>query len=129
MKEKFSLGDKIINQHNHIWLVTYVTETSLSGVVLYHHDYAEIGTARIAFHDSALIWRSLKGPFTIYNPPSLNTGDLVESVIDGVRMQMIIQHARVCNVFACVDLETGQYHLVNEEHLTKINSVTLQRDA
>lgn len=129
MCNQFKPGDKIVNKYDEIWIVTHANDNSLSGVVLYHHNYAEIGTARISFPDSTIAWRSLEGPFTMYNPPSLNVGDLVEAIIDGTGLQMIIQHERAGDVFACVDLETGQYHLVDGVHLTKINSVTLQRDA
>lgn len=125
MFTKFKPGDKIINQHDVIWLVTVQSTNVISGVVLYHHDHTMIGKAGISYQGSGVEWKLMDGPISIYNPPTFNVGDLVEAVIDDVRMQMMIQSERL-EEFSCVDLHTGQYHIVDGVHLVKISSVTLR---
>lgn len=125
MVDKFKAGDKIINQFDTIWLVTIATTNVISGVVLYHHDHAFIGKASVSYQGAGIEWELMSEPLRLYNPPIFNVGDLVETVIDDVRMQLIIQSERLGDTFACVDLNTGQYHIVEGFHLAKISSVTL----
>lgn len=126
MKEKFKPGDKIINQHGVIWIVTKIKSEYMTGIVLQHSDRRMIGMMDTVWDSSTITWSLLDKRIFLEAPPGFAIGDLVEDRYNHT-VEMIVIGVQETGV-TCVDLITSLECVYDPEDLRNSEGVCISNN-
>lgn len=123
MVNKFKAGDKIINEHDTVWIITTIDNGYMAGVILKHNNKKLVGRTDCVRVLSSITWMLLDKHIMLNPSPSFALGDLVEDRYNH-NLEMIVTKVQSGGI-TCVDLINAGEHVYDPEDLRHSEGVVL----